>query len=145
MITGEQLQQSSTKAGLLLALADATTKGWLALFNEEWRQPDTIVSGVLTVEAADKLWADPNQVLLVHACGMCFWDDGKAVFMTDDSQYGGRVLNERGWVACSFRFRGTNFTEFGGFADMLRHYYKNYRLLSSEQELLDYLNGATST
>lgn len=142
MITSEMLRETGSKHQCQLALDHATANGWLEEFNSHRRHPDTIVGAVLSVEEADKLWNIYNPNMLVHAIGMCIYsnDAQGVVFLTDDSQYGCKILMDRGWRAISFRHRGTAHKNFDSWAQHLSHFEKGRRVLQSEQELLDYLN-----
>jgi hypothetical protein len=143
-ITAEQLQATSLKVSCQKVLDYATAQGCVKELMQYRRHPDTCVSTVMSVEEADRRWVDPTPSLL-HDCGFVLWSNSKEEvnFLTDDAQYGWKVLKERGWYAATFFRRSTAYQSFDSFREFLDHYDKGYRTLESEEELLAYLNQHT--
>ncbi len=144
-MNAQQLYETSSKFHCEQTLEHAKANGWLEEFNNHRRHPDTIVGRVLSIKAADDLWTQSasNGLLLVSALGMGLWSNHteKVCFLTDDTQYGWKVLKERGWTCCSFRHRGTAHRTFNSFKEFLAHYDPDHQVIESEEELLAYLNG----
>lgn len=71
--------------------------------------------------------------------------DPSKVFLTDDSDFGWKILKERGWAAMLFRFRGTEHRELDSWREHVDHFYgAGVSVIESVEDLLLDLNGAVA-
>lgn len=167
MITLEQLQENSSKTSLTQFWEGYTKKYGKPPVGDR-RHPDTIISGVLTPEQINEYYegllkerytltngeveelgnASFSAKLLVF--GFTVSANDTHCFLTDDSQFGYPVIQERGFISCTHggglpahvtpreKYPDGELRTMDQFLDV---FYRDLVLLKSNQELLDYLNS----
>jgi hypothetical protein len=148
VITVDDLFETSTKKRCEVARQHFIEAGRVEEYDNVRRHPDTCASRVFSLQEADELWSTRFQVQsLLSDMGMGIYSlgdplDTKVVFLTDDTNYGWKVLKEAGWGAMSFKFRGTSHREFNTWREHIDHYYGAcVKVVESEEDLLLVLNG----
>jgi hypothetical protein len=156
MITIEILEATSTKAQATATMQKFEEVGRLADFMKHRRHPNSCLSRVLSVAEADTLWPKRHDTVegtnhdsLLGACGMCCYSAGDLVepthvFLTDDSQFGWKILKEMGWSACSFHHCGTSNKDFQSWREHLAHYFPTAAVIESNEQLLKLLSEGDS-
>lgn len=146
-ISAEDLFESSTKKRCQMTRQHFIDIGRVEEHDQVRRHPDTCLSRVLGLAEADSLWDLRHRpASLLGDMGMCIYSLGnpispRRVFLTDDSSYGWEILKERGWMAMSFRYRGTAHQEFDSWRAHVEHFYRGAQVIESVEDLLAHLNG----
>ncbi len=152
-VTSEDLRQHTMKSSM--SAREEAEKLHPEMKNDTIRRSEECISTVISPEEVDKLWpsragdSTNNGRPQLLDCGVTvfakkkpgsYWDYQYA-FLTDDCLYGLNYLKDDGWLAMTFMYRGTAHVDFSTWREHVVHYYPGAKVLNTEQELLDVLNG----
>lgn len=111
------------------------------VYPEERRRPETIIGDVLSLADVNRLIGEKDKNWMINDCGVVAVNDGKVVFLTDDSYLSLGLPKE----FMGMQWHLPNWTH--GFKkhiqtaeDFVDLFYRGQRLIQSMDDLLAYLN-----